>query len=132
MTSRRAHRPGRRPHRSTCGGCRLEVIWVRMVVTGAAMPLDPTPLVVRPATDYIAAGVPVPHNLVVRDARGFGRVVHRPEPGTVGFVSHFATCTRAGELRRRPAPPAAPPQTPAPAPDPPPAEPPPVQLSLDL
>lgn len=92
--------PRRSARRARCRSCGADILWITMADTGARMPVDAGQVIVPSAIEAAQTGEPVPKSLVVRDAAGFGRVVTAPPAGSVGFVSHFATCPEAHKHRR--------------------------------
>lgn len=88
-----------------CRGCGTRITFARHLKTGTQMPLDPEP---SPAG-----------NVAVRTSgqSKTGRVVHAGQPidaDETRYMSHFATCTRPAEFRKRNQTPPAP-KLPAPA-----------------
>lgn len=80
-----ARRPGR--------GCGEPVVWV-LTDDGNPMPIDPDPV---PEGNVIVTGQVEPFVLSVRVVRK-GETVSE---GTARFVSHFSSCPRAANFRRR-------------------------------
>jgi hypothetical protein len=76
---------------SRCDGCQAEIEWAR-TPDGQRMPLDKAP--------------DPKGNIVIRD-RYFAvtltpiELLAPPQPGEVRRVSHFATCPKAAEFRKR-------------------------------
>ncbi len=68
-----------------CRGCAAKVRWVT-TASGRKMPVDPDP--VRPDGERLFVW---PDGEVGRTHPGF----------TSGYVSHFATCPKAGSFRKR-------------------------------
>jgi hypothetical protein len=63
--------------KSNCRGCGRPVIWVKLKDSGAKVPLDPSAPVYAYAPDM------------------FGELV---ASRTEGYVSHFATCSKANDF----------------------------------
>lgn len=68
---------------SMCKSCGARLLWARSAATGAAIPLNPTPI--------------IGGNLELTD--GVARVV-KPHPAVKLYVSHFATCAQADAHRK--------------------------------
>jgi len=73
------------PEYDTCRGCGRRIRWVIMAESGRSAPVDPEPVDRRTPTDLI----------VIRNG------VARVERVTRGHLSHFATCPKASQFRRK-------------------------------
>ena len=78
-----------------CKACGAEIGWIKMRRSGKSMPVD-----IR-RTYYEDPGG---NTLIVtedgRVSKGRDAVIFAPGK-TKGYVSHFATCPKAGEMRKR-------------------------------
>ena len=75
-----------------CRGCGAEIIWIR-TPTGKAMPCDAQPVAFRPSGTG-GEMVVTPDGRVVR-----ADVVKGVGSGSLGYISHFATCPAADHFR---------------------------------
>jgi len=72
---------------SRCRACQAVIRWAKSDKTGKPIPMDPEP---------VADG-----NIVV-NRLGVAHVLHKGEEATVPtYVSHFATCPKRDQFRRR-------------------------------
>ena len=76
-----------------CKGCGAEILWIR-TKTGKTMPVDEKPV------PYYEGGSA---KIVLEDGSVVKGSLDGPEESFKGFgyISHFATCPKAGNFRRR-------------------------------
>ncbi len=83
-------------HYGFCKGCGKKILWTT-TKAGRPMPCDPEIVRFRPMTRFGPDQGPekfmTPEGLVRRGIRD-------PEGTMEGYVSHFATCPKAGEFRK--------------------------------
>lgn len=89
--------------RPVCRSCGSPIVFVSLV-SGSRMPCNPGQVIVPDQDELDHGHAPAPSKLVVRDQTGTGTVLSQPPPGTVGLVSHFATCPSARAHSKRPKP----------------------------
>ena len=81
-----------------CGGCKRPVIWAR-THNNKPIPLDPEIIYVLPGTD---AAVELVRIITMSGGHALGKLVDKSHPGAVaGRISHFATCPKADQFRRK-------------------------------
>lgn len=80
---------------SQCGGCGKRILWIK-TPSGKNMPCDPTLHNYR-AVPGGKEKIVLPNGQVVSGETG----VKPEEADGSGYISHFATCTRAKTFRRR-------------------------------
>ena len=78
---------------SRCKGCGAEISWIK-TKSGKSMPVDE-----KPVPYHIGKGA----KIVTEDGDVVSGSLEGPENTFVGFgyISHFATCPKAGQYRRR-------------------------------
>ena len=77
-----------------CSGCGRQIIWIK-TVAGKNMPVDTT------LKNYKADGGK--DKIVLANGQVIsGTIIAAPEGADgVGYTSHFATCSKAGQFRRK-------------------------------
>lgn len=81
---------------SNCRSCGAPIVWARSASTGSLMPINPEPcangniILTEPADP----GAPLLWTVLTAAARA------QPALGEPRYMSHFATCPRAGQHRR--------------------------------
>lgn len=79
----------------TCRGCGLPIIWIRTQY-GKSMPCDPEQVVYWQSRLGLQKIVTPNGEVVNASLEG------DPQLATgIGYISHFATCPKAGEFRRK-------------------------------
>lgn len=78
----------------TCSGCGRQIIWIR-TTAGKNMPCD-TAIVSYKCNPKGKEKIVTPSGAVVTGDTG----VEQSQADGFGYISHFATCTRANSFRR--------------------------------
>ena len=79
---------------STCRGCGARIVWIR-TLAGKSMPCDAQPVAFMPSGTG-GQMVVTPDGRVVR-----ADVVKGDSSGSLGYISHFATCPKSKDFRRK-------------------------------
>ena len=79
---------------SICRGCGARIVWIR-TTAGTSMPCDAQPVTFRPS-ETGGQMVVTPDGRVVR-----ADVVKGDSSGSLGYISHFATCPKAGKYKKK-------------------------------
>ena len=82
-------------NKGTCSGCGAEIVWIK-TAAGKTMPCDPMPKRYWQKDKASGKVVTVRGNVISCEFEG--------DPDTMsglGYISHFSTCPKAGEFRRK-------------------------------